>query len=115
MREELRDQYLEPYGAFADYVMDLDARYNEETGVLTVLLPVTHQTTPEAAVAYAQDVLATIGTCVHTQNFYYTEPETNEEGYTTDYGSFLMSMMCWFRYSLMIKRERYPSILSMTP
>ena len=48
VREELRDQYLEPYGAFADYVMDLDARYNEETGVLTVLLPVTHQTTPEA-------------------------------------------------------------------
>lgn len=88
VREELRDQYLEPYGAFADYVMDLGARYNEETGVLTVLLPVTHQTTPEAAVAYAQDVLATIGTCVHTQNFYYTEPETNEEGYTTDYGSF---------------------------
>ena len=88
VREDLRDQFLEPYGVFADYVMDLDARYNEETGVLTVLLPVTHRTTPEAAVAYAQDVLATIGTCVHTQNFYYTEPETNEEGYTTDYGSF---------------------------
>ena len=30
VREELRDQYLELYGAFADYVMDLDARYNED-------------------------------------------------------------------------------------
>lgn len=88
VREDLREQYLEPYGVFADYVMDLDARYNEETGVLTVLLPVTHRTTPDVAVAYAQDVLATIGISVATQNFYYTEPEINEQGYTTSYGSF---------------------------
>lgn len=88
VREDLRDQYLEPYGPFADIVMDLDARYNAETGVLTVLLPVTHRTTSEDAAAYAQDVLATIGTSVAIQNFYYTEPEVNDEGYTTSYGSF---------------------------
>ena len=88
VREDLRDQYLEPYGPFADYVMDLDVRYDDSTGVLTVLLPVSHQTTADVAVAYAQDVLATIGTSVSTQNFYYTAPEENSDGYTTSYGSF---------------------------
>ena len=54
VREDLRDQYMEPYGPFADYVMDLDVRYDDSTGVLTVLLPVSHQTTADVAVAYAR-------------------------------------------------------------
>jgi hypothetical protein len=39
-------------------------------------------------VVYAQDVLGSIGESVATQNFYYTAPEENENGFTTSYGSF---------------------------
>ena len=115
MRESCEDQYLEPYGAFADYVMDLDARYNEETGVLTVLLPVTHRTTPEPQslmrrMSWLPSALVYIPRISITRSLRQTKKATPP---TT--AAFLMSMMCWFRYSLMIKRERYPSILSMTP
>ena len=72
VRSDLEEQYLEPYGAFADYVMDLNVVYDDETGLLTVLLPVTRKTTSDVA----------------TQNFYYTAPEENENGFTTSYGSF---------------------------
>ena len=85
---DLEEQYLEPYGPFADYVMDLNVAYDDASGVLTVLLPVTRKTTSDVAVVYAQDVLGTIGESVSTQNFYYTAPEENEDGYTTNYGSF---------------------------
>ena len=78
----------EPYGAFADYVMDLNVVYDDETGLLSVLLPVTRKTTSDVAVVYAQDVLGSIGESVATQNFYYTAPEENENGFTTSYGSF---------------------------
>ena len=88
VRSDLEEQYLEPYGAFADYVMDLNVVYDDETGLLTVLLPVTRKTTSDVAVVYAQDVLGSIGESVATQNFYYTAPEENENGFTTSYGSF---------------------------
>ena len=88
VRSDLEEQYLEPYGPFADYVMDLNVVYDDASGMLTVLLPVTKKTTSDVAVVYAQDVLGTIGEAVSTQNFYFTAPEENEDGYTTDYGSF---------------------------
>ena len=88
VRSDLEEQYLEPYGPFADYVMDLNVAYDDASGVLTVLLPVTRKTTSDVAVVYAQDVLGTIGESVSPQNFYYTAPEENEDGYTTNYGSF---------------------------
>ena len=66
VRSDLEEQYLEPYGAFA----------------------VTRKTTSDVAVVYAQDVLGSIGESVATQNFYYTAPEENENGFTTSYGSF---------------------------
>ena len=69
-------------------VMDLNVVYDDASGMLTVLLPVTKKTTSDVAVVYAQDVLGTIGEAVSTQNFYFTAPEENEDGYTTDYGSF---------------------------
>ena len=68
--------------------MDLNVVYDDASGMLTVLLPVTKKTTSDVAVVYAQDVLGTIGEAVSTQNFYFTAPEENEDGYTTDYGSF---------------------------
>ena len=68
--------------------MDLNVIYDDASGMLTVLLPVTKKTTSDVAVVYAQDVLGTIGEAVSTQNFYFTAPEENEDGYTTDYGSF---------------------------
>ena len=58
------EQYLEPYGPFADYVMDLNVVYDDASGMLTVLLPVTKKTTSDVAVVYAQDVLGTIGEAV---------------------------------------------------
>ena len=82
VRSDLEEQYLEPYGPFADYVMDLNVIYDDASGMLTVLLPVTKKTTSDVAVVYAQDVLGTIGEAVSTQNFYFTAPEENEDGYT---------------------------------
>jgi hypothetical protein len=86
VREDLREMFFEPYGEFGDYVLDLDARYDAETGELAVLLPVTGDPTGEIASRYAQAVLKTIGNSVATQNFYYTAPQTDE--IDTDYGSF---------------------------
>ena len=61
IREELRDNYLDPYGEFADYVLDMDVRYDAGSGLLTVLLPVTHKTTGEVAVVFGEAVLKTVG------------------------------------------------------
>lgn len=88
VREDLRDVYLDPYGDFAAFVLDLDARYNEETGLLTVLIPVTHKTTGADAIPYAQAVLKTIGDSVATQNFYYKSPDQESGQDDTYYGSF---------------------------
>ena len=64
VREDLRDQFLEPYGVFADYVMDLDAKYDAGSNRVVVLLPVTHKTTGDIAVVYGQEVLKAVGTYI---------------------------------------------------
>ena len=76
--EELRDNYLDPYGEFADYVLDMDVRYDAGSGLLTVLLPVTHKTTGEVAVVFGEAVLKTVGASIATQNFYYEAPDEDE-------------------------------------
>ena len=88
VREDLRDEFLEPYGVFADYVMDLDVRYDAGSNLLTVLLPVTKRTTGDIAAVYGEAVLKVIGTSVATQNFYYEAPEEEQEDGELYYGSF---------------------------
>ncbi len=87
VREDLRDKFLEPYGEFADYVMDMDVRYDKDSGLVTLLLPVSHKTTGEIATVFAQTVLKEVGTSVSTQNFYYEAPE-EEDTDGTYYGSY---------------------------
>ena len=88
VREDLRATFLDTYGTYADFVLDLDARYDEETDLLTVLIPVTHKTTGADAIPYAQDVLKVIGSSVATQNFYYEAPDSEGGQDDTYYGSF---------------------------
>ena len=78
VREDLRDQFLEPYGEFADYVMDLDAKYDKDSDKVIVLLPVSHKTTGEIAELYGQEVLKAVGTYEAEQNFYYEAPDPEE-------------------------------------
>ena len=87
VREDLRDQFLDPYGEFADYVLDLDAKYDAGSSRLVVLLPVTHKTTGDIAVIYGQEVLKAVGTYVAEQNFYY-EATDSEDTDSTYYGSY---------------------------
>lgn len=87
VREDLRDQFLEPYGVFADYVMDLDAKYDAGSNRVVVLLPVSHKTTGEIAVVYGQEVLKAVGTYIAEQNFYYEAPDP-EDTDSTYYGSY---------------------------
>ena len=87
VREDLRDQFLEPYGVFADYVMDLDAKYDAGSNRVVVLLPVTHKTTGDIAVVYGQEVLKAVGTYIAEQNFYYEAPDP-EDTDSTYYGSY---------------------------
>lgn len=87
VREDLRDQFLEPYGEFADYVMDLDVRYDQGKKLLTVLLPVSHKTTEDIAAVYGEAVLKIIGESVSMQSFYYEAPDV-EDADSTYYGSF---------------------------
>lgn len=84
MREDLREVYIEPYGTYGDYVMDLDVTYDSDSDTMILLLPVNSKTTPEIAVAYAQDVLKTSGDLLSEQDF-SNEP-SKEEG--TYYGSY---------------------------
>ena len=70
------------------FVLDLDARYDAATDSLTVLIPVTHQTTGADAISYAQDVLKVIGESTATQNFYYEAPDPEGGQDDTYYGSF---------------------------
>ena len=88
VREDLRDAFMDPYGVYADFVLDLDARYDAATDSLTVLIPVTHQTTGADAIPYAQDVLKVIGESTATQNFYYEAPDPEGGQDDTYYGSF---------------------------
>lgn len=75
VREDLRERFMDPYGKFADYVLDLNVTFDQSTGLVTLLLPVTHQTTPDIAVQYAEEALKVVGNSVATQNFYYKGPK----------------------------------------
>lgn len=87
VREDLRDKFLDPYGEFADYVLDMDVRYDAENRSLTLLMPVTHKTTDEVAVVFGETVLKEVGVSISTQNFYYTAPDEDETD-KTYYGSY---------------------------
>ena len=50
VREALREEFIDPYGTFADYVLDIDVKYDEASKTVTILLPVTPNTTGEIAV-----------------------------------------------------------------
>lgn len=84
LRQDLRDVYLEPYGTYGDYVMDLDVTFDAGSNTVSILLPVTNKTTPEIAVAYAQDVLKTCGNLLAEQDFSYKPAEDGG----TYYGSY---------------------------
>lgn len=87
IREDLRDKFLDPYGPFADYVLDLNVKYDNSTGLVTVLLPVTHKTTGNIAVKYAEAALKVVGNSAATQNFYYKAP-ADDDGDRIYYGSY---------------------------
>lgn len=87
VREDLRDRFLDPYGEFADYVMDLDSRYDADSKTVTVLLPVTHKTTGDIATIYGQEALKVVGASIAEQNFYYEAPDP-EDVDGTYYGSY---------------------------
>ncbi len=82
--EMLHDEFIEPYGAYGDYVMDLSVYWDDEADCLMILLPVINNPSGEIAVSYAQDVLKFCGDEIAVQDFSYTGPE--EEG--TYYGSY---------------------------
>ena len=83
---DVREEYMDPYGVFADYVLDMAVSYNSNSKTVEVLLPVTHKTTPEIAAIYGEAILKTVGTSIATQNFYYEAPdEESDEAY---YGSY---------------------------
>lgn len=84
--EDVREEFMEPYGPFGDYVLDMAVSYDVKSKTVKVLLPVTHKTTPEVAALYGQAVLKTVGVSVATQNFYYEAPE--EDSDETYYGSY---------------------------
>ena len=98
VREDLRDTFLDPYGTYADFVLDLDARYDEETDLLTVLIPVTHKTTGADAIPYAQDVLKVIGSSVAARMIPIMEAS-------------LTIMTCASRFSIMMMKAMRARIL----
>lgn len=87
VREDIREQFVDPYGEFADYVLDLDAKYDAGSNRVVVLLPVTHKTTGDIAVIYGQEVLKAVGTSIAEQNFYYEAPDPQDTD-GTYYGSY---------------------------
>lgn len=87
VREDLRDEFVDPYGEFGDYVLDMKVIYDNKTQLLTVLLPVTHEATGDIAVLYGEAVLKAVGTSIATQNFYY-EAADEEDTENLNYGSY---------------------------
>lgn len=87
VQADLEDEFIDPFGAYGDVVVDLAVSYDEQEHLLTLQLPVTHAATPEIAVSYGQAVLKAVGVCTATQNFYYEAPDT-EDADSTYYGSF---------------------------
>lgn len=84
VQQALRDEFIEPYATFGDYVMDLKIEYDGASKTLTLLLPVNAKTTDEIAVAYGEAVLKMCGDELATQDFSYTPSDED----TLYYGSF---------------------------
>ncbi|HJB07748.1 MAG TPA: hypothetical protein H9716_07780 [Candidatus Enterocloster faecavium] len=84
VREVLRDEFIQPYGTYGDYVMDLSIGWDDDADALILRLPVTGNPSGDIAVSYAQDVLKACGDEIAVQDFSYTGSE--EEG--TYYGSY---------------------------
>lgn len=84
VNQAVRDEFMEPYGPYGDYVMDMAVSYDAASKTMTVLLPVTAKTTGEIAVSYGEAVLKVCGDELATQDFSY-EPSDEEQLY---YGSF---------------------------
>ncbi len=87
VQTDLEDEYIDPFGAYGNIVVDLAVSYDPDQKLLTVQLPVVHSTTPDEAVAYGESVLKSIGVCAATQNFYYKAPD-EDDVQSTYYGSF---------------------------
>lgn len=87
VREDLRDEFIDPYGPFGDYVLDMKVLYDNKTQLVTVLLPVTYETTGAIAVSYGEAILKEVGASVATQNFYYEAPDEDDTE-TLYYGSY---------------------------
>ena len=89
LTENLRDEFIQPYGTYGDYVMDLAVYWDDDENALMVLLPVLAKTPSDVAVSYAQDVLKACGNETAVQDFSY-EPASfpDEELY---YGSYFDS------------------------
>ena len=62
LTENLRDEFIQPYGTYGDYVMDLAVYWDDDENALMVLLPVLANTPSDVAVSYAQDVLKALWT-----------------------------------------------------
>ena len=83
---DVREVYMEPYGPFASYVMDMAISYDSDSKTVKVLLPVTHKTTPEIAARYGEAILKLYYGSYFDENnvlvqvFFYDE-EGNEDSY----------------------------------
>ena len=84
VNQAMRDEFMEPYGPFGDYVMEMAVTYDASSKTVTVLLPVTAKTTGEIAVEYGEAVLKVLGYELATQDFSYA-PSDEEKLY---YGGF---------------------------
>lgn len=87
VQQVLRDEFIDPYGEYADYVLEIEVSADPDTGDVTILLPVTGEPTQDIAIAYGEDVLKACGDELATQDFSYAPSE--EEG--TYYGGYFDS------------------------
>ncbi|MFR1132028.1 MAG: hypothetical protein ACLSFC_25295 [Enterocloster bolteae] len=72
------DNYLDPYGEFADYVLDMDVRYDAGSWPAYRAASCYPQDMGEVAVVFGEAVLKTVGASIATQNFYYEAPDEDE-------------------------------------
>lgn len=84
VQQDLRDEFIDPEGEFADYVLEIQVLCDEDTGAVTISLPVTGDPSDEIALSYATAVLKACGNELAIQDFSYEPAE--EEG--TYYGGY---------------------------
>lgn len=89
LTDVLKEEFIQPYGTYADYVMDLAVYWDSDENALLVRLPVLPETPADIAVAYAQDVLSACGNEISVQDFSYTPASGPEEDLY--YGSYFDS------------------------